>query len=83
VAGRAPLPEEAATRVHGVPGEVEPIDERSCRLRTHTDTLPWLAFRLALLDCEFTVHEPLELAAYLGALGARLTRAARGAPAPP
>jgi hypothetical protein len=35
-----------------------------------------LAFRLALLDCEFEVHEPPELAAYVGTLGARLTRAA-------
>jgi predicted DNA-binding transcriptional regulator YafY len=75
--------EEALTRVHGVPGDVEPIDERSCRLHTHTDTLEWLAFRLALLDCEFAVHEPPELAAYVGALGGRLTRATGGSAARP
>jgi hypothetical protein len=32
-----------------------------------------------LLDCEFEVHEPPELAEYLLALGARVTRAAGGA----
>jgi predicted DNA-binding transcriptional regulator YafY len=72
------IPLEAATgRVHGVPGELEPVDERSCLLRTHTDTLEWLGFRLALLDCEFEVHEPPELVAYVARLAARLTRAAQ------
>ncbi|TMR98303.1 helix-turn-helix transcriptional regulator [Nonomuraea basaltis] len=57
-------------------GEVTPIDERTCRLRTHADTLDWLAFRLAALGCEFEVHEPPELNTHLRALAARLTRAA-------
>jgi hypothetical protein len=38
--------------------------------------VPWLAFRLTLIDCEFEAHEPRELTAYLRALGARITRAA-------
>jgi predicted DNA-binding transcriptional regulator YafY len=60
-------------------GAVEPLDERTCRLHSHTDTLEWLAFRLTLLGCEFDVHEPPELAEYLRGLGARATRAgARG-----
>jgi predicted DNA-binding transcriptional regulator YafY len=57
-------------------GELRPLDERTCQLRSHTDTLEWLAFRLTMLGCEFEVHEPPELARYLRALGARATRAA-------
>ncbi|GII02049.1 helix-turn-helix transcriptional regulator [Planobispora takensis] len=67
---------EAAARLGDASGDVEPIDERTCRLRGHTDTLEWLAFRLVMLDCEFEVHEPPELLGYLAALGARVTRAA-------
>ncbi|RST22400.1 YafY family transcriptional regulator [Streptomyces sp. WAC04770] len=52
----------------------------ACRLRSScTDSLEWVALRLALLDCEFTVQGPPELVEHLGRLGARLTRAA-GAP---
>ena len=46
-------------------GDLEPIDEHSCRLHSHTDTFEWLAFRLAALGCEFEVHEPPELADHL------------------
>jgi hypothetical protein len=49
-------------------------------LRSHTDTLEWLAFRLFMLDCEFEVHEPPELAAYLRMLTARATRAVGDGP---
>ncbi|MFF6995730.1 helix-turn-helix transcriptional regulator [Streptomyces sp. NPDC008313] len=57
----------------------EPIDENSCRLRASSgDSLEWLAVRLAMIDCEFTAHEPPELVGYLRDLGARLTRAAGG-----
>ncbi|GAB3989978.1 YafY family protein [Actinoallomurus acanthiterrae] len=59
-------------------GEVEPIDAYGCRLRTHADTLEWLAQRLTMLGCEFTVHEPPELVAYLRSLGARALRATGG-----
>jgi predicted DNA-binding transcriptional regulator YafY len=69
---------EIATRLGDNAGDLEPIDEHSCLLRGHTDTLEWLAFRLALLGCEFEVHEPPELAEYLRALGARVGRAVRG-----
>ena len=68
--------EEIARRLGDYAGELEPLDERSCRLRSHTDTLDWLAFRLTMLGCEFEVHEPPELARYLQALGARAARAA-------
>ncbi|MBE1484756.1 helix-turn-helix transcriptional regulator [Plantactinospora soyae] len=66
---------QVAGRVGDAPGDLEPIDEHSCRLRSHTDTLEWLALRLATLGCEFEVHEPPELIDYLRALGARASRA--------
>ncbi|MEU6425323.1 YafY family protein [Microbispora sp. NPDC046973] len=66
---------QAAQRLGAAAGSVEPIDDRSCRLRGPADTLEWLASRLLMLGCEFEVHEPPELRAYLRALGARATRA--------
>lgn len=57
----------------GVP---EPTGEHSCRLRSvSSDSLEWVALRLALVDCEFTAHGPSSLVTYLSELGARLTRA--------
>jgi predicted DNA-binding transcriptional regulator YafY len=66
--------EEVRQRLGDVAGELEPVDARTCRLRSNVDTLDWLAFRLAMLGCEFEVHEPAELVAYLAELGARITR---------
>ncbi|MET9417763.1 YafY family protein [Streptomyces klenkii] len=58
----------------GAPG---PIDATTCRLDLEVaDSLEWLALRLALLDCDFTVHEPRELVEHLRELGARISRAA-------
>jgi predicted DNA-binding transcriptional regulator YafY len=73
--------ERVRGRIGGSPEEIEPIDEHSCRLNGHSDTLEWLAGRLMMLGCEFEVHEPPELIEYLRDLGARATRAA-GAPGP-
>ncbi|MFI9229379.1 helix-turn-helix transcriptional regulator [Streptomyces rimosus] len=70
--------DEVAARLGNAVVEVEPIDERSCRLRTGPDPLDWTAYRLAMLGHEFTVHEPAELAAYLRELGGRVLRAAEG-----
>ncbi|NYI05661.1 helix-turn-helix transcriptional regulator [Allostreptomyces psammosilenae] len=67
--------EEVRARLGDRPGDVEPLDERSCQLRSHTDTLEWLAFLLIGMDCEFEVHEPPELVAYLEQLARRVTRA--------
>jgi predicted DNA-binding transcriptional regulator YafY len=72
--------EQVAARLGDIPYELEPIDERTCRLHSHADTLEWLASRLIMLGCEFQVHEPPELAKYLRALGARVTRAAGDLP---
>jgi predicted DNA-binding transcriptional regulator YafY len=57
-------------------GTLEPIDERHCRLTSHFDTLEWLTFRLAVLGCDFDVHETPELIEHVRSLGARLSRSA-------
>ncbi|MEW2358932.1 WYL domain-containing protein [Spirillospora sp. NPDC029432] len=64
-----------ADRFRVAEAEVEPVDERTCTLRTAADSLEWTALRIAYLDLEFTVREPPELAARLRELGARLLRA--------
>jgi predicted DNA-binding transcriptional regulator YafY len=68
--------ERVAGRLGSSTADLEPIDATSCRLRSHTDTLEWLAWRLMTLGCEFEVHEPPELVAYLREIGARASRAA-------
>ncbi|MFF3911141.1 helix-turn-helix transcriptional regulator [Streptomyces sp. NPDC001848] len=66
-----------AARIPRWVGIPEPLDEHSCRLRgVASDSLEWLAVRLALVDCEFTVHRPADLVASVRDLGARLGRAA-------
>ncbi|MFF3323144.1 helix-turn-helix transcriptional regulator [Streptomyces sp. NPDC002889] len=48
----------------------------TCRLRVRAaDSIEWLALRLALVDCEFTVHGPPALHDYVTDLATRLTRA--------
>ncbi|WP_432871577.1 helix-turn-helix transcriptional regulator [Microbispora rosea] len=66
---------QAARRLGAAAESVEPVDDHSCRLRGRADTLEWLASRLLMLGCEFEVHEPPELRAYLRALSARAVRA--------
>jgi predicted DNA-binding transcriptional regulator YafY len=73
----APM-EQIAGRLGGAADALEPIDERSCRLRGYADTLDWLALRLMSLECDFEVHEPPELVERLRVLGARASRAATG-----
>jgi predicted DNA-binding transcriptional regulator YafY len=67
--------EEIATRAPYRWGTIEPIDDRTCRYRTGDDELGWLAMRIAMIDVDFEVHEPPELAERLAALGSRLRRA--------
>jgi predicted DNA-binding transcriptional regulator YafY len=57
-------------------GSVEPIDERTCEVRTSDDSLDWLAMRIGMLGVDFEVHEPPELAQRMRALAARFERAA-------
>ena len=66
---------EITDRVPSHWGSVEPIDERSCRFRAGDDDLGWLAMRIAMLDVDFEVGEPPELAERLAAMAGRLTRA--------
>ncbi|REH38105.1 putative DNA-binding transcriptional regulator YafY [Kutzneria buriramensis] len=71
----APL-DEIRRRMGGAKADLEVVDEHSCRLRTRADSLEWIGFRLAMLGCDFEVHEPPELAEYLRGLGRRVIRAA-------
>ncbi|WP_406286799.1 helix-turn-helix transcriptional regulator [Streptomyces sp. NBC_00209] len=72
-------PEFVASRLHGRVGPLEPEGEGGCRLRAVLrDQLEWLAVRLAMVDCEFTVHRPPQLVAYVSELGGRLSRAGSG-----
>jgi len=67
---------DVAARVPSWLGAPEPLDEHSCRLRATTgDPVDWLAVRLAMLGCEFTVQEPAELVRCVRELGGRLSRA--------
>jgi predicted DNA-binding transcriptional regulator YafY len=70
---QAPI-EQVAGRIGDSPGDLQAIDAHSCRLTSHTDTLKWTALRLLSLDCEFQVHEPPELLAYLQQLAGRAAR---------
>lgn len=68
--------EFVAERVPTWVGAPEPVDEQTCRLRaSSSDSVEWLAVRIAMVDCDFTVREPRELVEYVRELGARLSRA--------
>ncbi|MFF3452230.1 helix-turn-helix transcriptional regulator [Streptomyces sp. NPDC002667] len=68
--------EFVAARVPAWVGAPEAIDEHSCRLRAaSSDSVDWLAVRIAMVGCDFTVREPRELVDYVKVLGARLSRA--------
>ncbi|HEX4212964.1 MAG TPA: YafY family protein [Candidatus Dormibacteraeota bacterium] len=79
---RVDAPAEEVARRLGPAVEVEPHDAGRCRIRMHTDTLEWLAFRLALLGSDFEVEEPPELIEHLRRLGARISHAAGAAARP-
>ncbi|MDG4821444.1 YafY family protein [Asanoa sp. WMMD1127] len=70
--------EQAAARLGDAAGTLEPLDGASCRWTSPADTVDWLAFRLATLGCDFTVHEPAELVDHLRRVGARIARATGG-----
>jgi predicted DNA-binding transcriptional regulator YafY len=66
---------KAAPRLGDYAGDLQPVDDESCRWHSLEDTIDWLGVRLTLLNCEFTVHEPVELINHLRHLGSRITRA--------
>ncbi|MDT0304185.1 helix-turn-helix transcriptional regulator [Streptomonospora wellingtoniae] len=72
--------EEVVRRLPAAAEEVTPVDEGSCRLHGHADTLEWLAARLLMLGCALEVHGPPQLRAYLRAAGARAVAAAEPEP---
>ncbi|MGW2227617.1 helix-turn-helix transcriptional regulator [Streptomyces formicae] len=64
-----------AARLPAVLGPLETVDDTTCRLRcTASDSIEWLAIRLALTDCEFTVRGPAELVACLSEMAGRMAR---------
>ena len=63
-----------AGRVDGI---VTPIDDTSCRLELATDSWAVVVLVLAMLDVDFTVESPPELAEYLRELGGRFAAATR------
>ncbi|MER5318420.1 helix-turn-helix transcriptional regulator [Streptosporangium roseum] len=67
----APL-EVVADRFSAPGAMIEALDEHSCLLRTGGDSLEWLALTIGMLGLDFTVHDPPELAGYVGLLAARL-----------
>ncbi|WP_447039186.1 helix-turn-helix transcriptional regulator [Streptomyces sp. DSM 118878] len=76
--------EFVAARLPSSLGAVEPLDDHHCRLRgTATDSVEWLAVRLAVADCDFTAHGPPELLTCLRDMGSRLTRGAAPPPDEP
>ncbi|MFP3992381.1 WYL domain-containing protein [Streptomyces sp. E11-3] len=71
----APASAVAARLAAGL-GTPVPEGSEACRLRsTVTDSVEWVALRLALVDADFTVHGPPELTDHVRALAARLTHA--------
>ncbi|MET8306846.1 YafY family protein [Micromonospora sp. NPDC005173] len=66
---------QAAAQLGDYTGELRPTDDTSCRWHSPQDTIDWLAVRLTLLGCDFTVHEPVALVDHLRQLGGRITRA--------
>jgi predicted DNA-binding transcriptional regulator YafY len=72
----APM-EAVAANTHHRFGELEAIGEGSCRLYASGESIEWLAFRIVLLDVDFTVESPPELVDYMRGTGARMTRSAR------
>ncbi|HEY1967492.1 MAG TPA: YafY family protein [Pseudonocardia sp.] len=54
---------------------ITPVDQHSCRIEMHSDSLDWPAMALGSLRAEFTVIAPLELVEHLAEWAARFQRA--------
>ncbi|MFE2812611.1 helix-turn-helix transcriptional regulator [Streptomyces nigra] len=70
--------EFVAARLPGWLGAPEPLEDGgTCRVRgTAGGPLEWMAVRLAMAGCDFTVESPEELVTSVRELGGRLSRAA-------
>lgn len=69
-----------AERMRGLPAgmDIEPVDERSCLMRTGGDDLTAIAVWIGFLDVDFEVLDPPELADRLLRVAARYQRAVSG-----
>jgi predicted DNA-binding transcriptional regulator YafY len=56
-------------------GEVTPLDEHRCEVRTSDDNLQWLAMRIAMIEADYEVDGPPELIERLQAIARGITRA--------
>jgi predicted DNA-binding transcriptional regulator YafY len=69
------LPVEVArARLADFAGDLSALDDDSCTWHSVEDTVDYLAFRLTLLGCDFTVQGPPELVEHLRVLGERINR---------
>jgi predicted DNA-binding transcriptional regulator YafY len=76
--------EVLAARVSPTSAVVEPIDERTCRLRAGAKNVDALPFYLAQWELDFEIEDaPPELAERLGRIAERFARAAGSAPGRP
>ena len=70
-----------AGRLGDAPGQVVAVDGGRCRLDAHRDdSMDWLASRLVLLGCPFTVEAPDELRAAVRTLAERAASAVTARP---
>ncbi|MQY06632.1 helix-turn-helix transcriptional regulator [Actinomadura macrotermitis] len=76
VRARALVHAPAAQIAARTSGLVEPVDDRSCLLELRADGLDAVVFMLGLLDADFEVLEPPELAGRLRTMADRFARAA-------
>ncbi|RKS76727.1 putative DNA-binding transcriptional regulator YafY [Actinomadura pelletieri DSM 43383] len=67
--------DEAAAHVTAWQGALEPVDDATCLLHTHSDSLHFLAYRITLLPLDYTLLDPPELAGALAAMADRANRA--------
>ena len=65
-------------QIHWVGGRAEAIDDERCRVCFRGDSLAWLCACVSLLEWEYELHGPPELAARLHEVAGRI---GRGAPA--
>jgi len=67
--------EEVEPRARWFGGTVEAIDDASCALTLRGDSIGWLGACVGLVEADYTLHGPPELAAWLDAFAARVGRA--------
>ncbi|MEV1005750.1 YafY family protein [Streptomyces sp. NPDC049881] len=68
---------EAARRTGLDPATFTPLDAHSCLMRADAEAVEWIASRLLMLGCDFTIHEPTELRTYLSTLATRAHHASQ------